>query len=336
MTEILQQILGADWDNALIIILNLIIIESLLSVDNAAVLATMVMDLPPHQRSRALRYGILGAYVFRGLCLIFAAWLIQIWWLKPLGGFYLLYLAYGYFKGKSTPQKDDDTLVKEEKWFYKISYGLIGSFWATVVAVEIMDLAFSLDNVFAAVAFTDNIWLICIGVFIGILAMRFVAQWFVQLLERFPFLETSAFLVIGILGFKLFLALPCHFYEHTAWAKTIESETTDLIFSVITAGFFFVPILTSRFFGWPKPVKLQSNTERNMELQVPAQVGQPNSANGISEKKEVIAERQPMHININWQPGPSPRVPVRTTLNFQNRGLSSPLPYEQKPRFREG
>ncbi len=105
MTEFLQQILGADWDNALIIILNLIIIESLLSVDNAAVLATMVMDLPQHQRARALRYGILGAYIFRGLCLIFAAWLIQIWWLKPLGGVYLLYLAYGYLKGSPRPKK---------------------------------------------------------------------------------------------------------------------------------------------------------------------------------------------------------------------------------------
>ena len=252
MTEFLQHILGSDWDNSLIIILNLIIIESLLSVDNAAVLATMVLDLPPEQRAKALRYGILGAYIFRGLCLIFATWLIKIWWLKPLGGLYLIYLCVDYFRRKATPQKDDDLLVKEEKWFYKLSFGMIGSFWATVVAVEIMDLAFSLDNVFAAVAFTDNIYLICIGVFIGILAMRFVAQWFVKLLERYPFLETSAFLVIGILGIKLFLSLPCHFFKDADWADMIESETADLLVSVMTAGFFFIPILTARFFGWPK------------------------------------------------------------------------------------
>lgn len=252
MTEILQQILGDDWENALIIIFNLIIIESLLSVDNAAVLATMVLDLPPDKRKLALRYGILGAYVFRGLCLIFAAWLIKIWWLKPLGGAYLIYLAFDYFRKKATPSPEDDLLVKEEKWFYKLTNGLVGSFWATVIAVEIMDLAFSLDNVFAAVAFTDNIWLICTGVFIGILAMRFVAQWFVNLLERYPFLETSAFMVIGILGVKLFMALPCHFAEGQPWAEWIEGETADLIVSIITAGFFFVPILTSRFFGWPK------------------------------------------------------------------------------------
>ncbi len=268
MTDIIQHFLGSDWENALIIVLNLILIESLLSVDNAAVLATMVLDLPPEKRKLALRYGILGAYVFRGLCLIFASWLIKIWWLKPLGGFYLIYLAVDYFRKKATPADDDDLLVKEEKWFYKLTNGLVGSFWATVIAVEIMDLAFSLDNVFAAVAFTDNIWLICIGVFIGILAMRFVAQWFVQLLERYPFLETSAFIVIGILGVKLFLALPCHFLKGHPLAIWIEGETADLIVSIITAGFFFVPIMTSRFFGWPKkrePVPQDEPVEDNLE-----------------------------------------------------------------------
>jgi YkoY family integral membrane protein len=252
MTEIIQQIFGTEWESSLVIIFNLIIIESLLSVDNAAVLATMVMDLPPDQRKRALRYGIFGAYFFRGVCLIFASWLIKIWWLKPLGGAYLIWLAYDYFITKNTPQTEDDLLNKKEKWYYKLTTGLVGNFWATVIAVEIMDLAFSLDNVFAAVAFTDNIWLICTGVFIGILAMRFVAQWFVKLLERYPFLETSAFLVIGLLGLKLFMSLICHFCEGQAWAKMVESETADMIVSLLTASFFFIPILTSRFLGWPK------------------------------------------------------------------------------------
>ena len=135
-----------------------------------------------------------------------------------------------------------------------------------------MDLAFSLDNVFAAVAFTDNIWLICTGVFIGILAMRFVAQWFVKLLEKYPFLEKSAFLVIGVLGVKLFLALPCHFLEDHPWAVWFEGETADLIVSIITASFFFVPILTSRFFDWPKrgiiPPSSEATTTQSTEHEI--------------------------------------------------------------------
>jgi YkoY family integral membrane protein len=250
--EFLQNILGTEWESSLIIILNLILIESLLSVDNAAVLATMVMDLPPDQRARALRYGIIGAYGFRGLSLIFAAWLIKIWWLKPLGGLYLLYLTWQYFSGKNTPAKDDDLLEKKDSWYFRLTAGLMNNFWSTVVAVEVMDLAFSIDNVFAAVAFTDNIYLICTGVFIGILAIRFVAQWFVNLLEKYPFLERSAFYVIGILGLKLFIALPCHFMHDHAWARWMESETADLLVSILTAGFFFVPVITNRMFGWPK------------------------------------------------------------------------------------
>jgi YkoY family integral membrane protein len=252
MTEFLQQLLGSDWENSLIIIFNLILIESLLSVDNAAVIATMVLDLPPEKRRLALRYGIIGAYVFRGICLVFASWLITIWWLKPLGGLYLIYLAVDYFRKKATPQTSDDMLNKAETWYYKLTIGLVGPFWATVIAVEAVDLAFSLDNVFAAVAFTDNIYLICTGVFIGILAMRFVAQWFIKLLEKYPFLETSAFAVIGILGLKLSFSLVCHFFKGQPWADAMESELADLIVSGITAGFFFVPILTARFLGWPK------------------------------------------------------------------------------------
>ena len=250
MNELIQQIIDNPIPS-LLVIGNLIIIESLLSVDNAAVLATMVMDLPPEQRPRALRYGIIGAYVFRGICLLFAALLIKIWWLKPLGGLYLLYLAYDYFKTKATPQESDDTLDKESNWFYRKTIGWMGKFWSTVALVEVMDLAFSIDNVFAAVAFSDNLILIWTGVFIGILSMRFVAQGFVTLMEKYPFLETSAFLVIGVLGVKLMMSLIEHFYPTQPFSIFLGSHAADWGVSIITVLIFVVPILTSQFLGFP-------------------------------------------------------------------------------------
>lgn len=262
--EFLHTILGPDLQASFLIILNLIIIESLLSVDNAAVLATMVMDLPSHQRQKALRYGIIGAYVFRGICLVLAAWLLQFWWLKPLGGAYLLYMAISYFVTKATPEKEDDTLNKKEGKLYKYTLGMLGPFWATIVLVEVMDLAFSIDNVLAAAAYTKNIYLICIGVFIGILAMRFVAQSFVKLMERFPFLETAAFLVIGVLGLKLVLALYTHYYPTSAFSIFMEGDHShaeegkheivmgDIMTSVLTISIFVLPILTSWLFNFPK------------------------------------------------------------------------------------
>lgn len=250
--DILHSLLGEDIKAGLLIILNLIVIESLLSVDNAAVLATMVLDLPKEQRSKALRYGIIGAYVFRGICLLLASWLVKVWWLKPLGGLYLIYLAFSYFKNKSKDKEEEEAVNKEESWLYKSTVGLIGPFWATVALVELMDLAFSIDNVFAAVAFTDHVFLIYTGVFIGILAMRFVAQAFVKLMEKFTFLEAIAFIVIGVLGIKLTSSLYTHFYPETDLAHAIEGEHTDMLVSIFTVAIFVLPVLSSILFNYPK------------------------------------------------------------------------------------
>jgi YkoY family integral membrane protein len=251
----MNELFGQIFDNpglSLGIIGNLIIIESLLSVDNAAVLATMVMDLPESQRNKALKYGIWGAYIFRGLAMVFAAFLIKIWWLKPLGGLYLLYLVYGYWKGKQTEEKEDDIIDKKSNWLYRMTVGKLGNFWATVALVELMDMAFSIDNVFAAVAFTPNIILVCTGVFIGILAMRFIAQWFVRLMEKYDFLETAAFVVIAILGIKLTLSLFEHFNPESGLSRFLSSHYADLGISLLTVSVFAVPILTSLLFNFPR------------------------------------------------------------------------------------
>ena len=252
MNELFREIIEQPA-TSLAIVGNLILIESLLSVDNAAVLATMVRDLPDKQRNKALKYGIWGAYIFRGLAMLFASILIQIWWLKPLGGAYLLFLVYDWWKGKQTPKKSDDILDKKNNWFYRSTVGAIGTFWSTVLLVELMDMAFSVDNVFAAVAFTDNIILVCIGVFIGILSMRFIAQWFVSLMNKYRFLETSAFIVIGILGFKLLISLYEHLYPESAVSIFLKdhAESVDMWTSLTTVSIFLLPILTSVLFGYP-------------------------------------------------------------------------------------
>jgi YkoY family integral membrane protein len=251
MNELVQQIID-NPKASLAIIGNLIIIESLLSVDNAAVLATMVLDLPQNQRNKALKYGIWGAYIFRGLAMIFASFLIKIWWLKPLGGLYLLYLVYEWYKGKQGDDQEEHLIDKQNNWLYNVTVGKIGNFWATVCLMELMDMAFSIDNVFAAVAFTPNIVLVCSGVFIGILAMRFIAQWFVKLMETYSFLHTAAFVVIGILGLKLLLSLFEHFYPESCISRFLGSESADTLVSILTVAIFFIPILTSLLFNFPK------------------------------------------------------------------------------------
>ena len=244
-------ILGPDPAAGLMVVLILILIEGILSVDNAAVLATMVMRLPADQRGKALRYGILGAYLFRGICLALAAWLIKIWWLEPVGGLYLIWLAWKHFSRHQTVEHEGEIAVATEgNWLYRHTIGRLGPFWATVFAVEVMDLAFSIDNVVAAVAYVKDypmpskLVLVCTGVFLGILTMRFAAQGFVKLMNHFPFLETCAFVVIGILGAKLMLSIPRHFLagDHPVHVF-LASKYFDLGTSVLTLLIFIVPVV---------------------------------------------------------------------------------------------
>lgn len=274
LQELFQQIIDKPIPS-LIVVLNLIIIESLLSVDNAAVLATMVLDLPKDQRRKALKYGIFGAYVFRGLCLLFASVLIDIWWFKPLGGIYLLVLAIRHFFFNKKHDPDDsfneELKHKKQSLLYRKTLGLFGQFWATVILVEVMDLAFSIDNVIAANAYTKNILLVWAGVFIGILAMRFVAQGFVKLMERYPFLDTCAYIVIGLLGTKLTVSLLTHFKPCSAFSSFLDGPQPcleahgehlpvgehvmvwgDVLTSVLSICIFLLPVLTSALFNFPK------------------------------------------------------------------------------------
>ena len=272
MIDILHSILGPDLKVAGFIILNLIIIESLLSVDNAAVLATMVMDLPKEQRNKALKYGIIGAYVFRGLCLLFAAWLIKITWLKGIGGAYLLwlFLSFAYKKLRNTGG-EEESVNKSENKIYKATVGMLGVFWSTVALVEIMDLAFSIDNVFAAVAYVENypqpqgLYLVWIGVFIGILAMRFVAQGFVRLMEKFPFLEWIAFIVIGVLGLKLIGSYVCDSFKDSPFCRFLNGHDADLYVSIFTIAIFAIPVITSILFNFPRKKALEDPKVENVD-----------------------------------------------------------------------
>jgi len=211
-----------------LIFLNIVILEIVLSIDNAAVLAAMVKELPKEQQKKALTYGIAGAYLFRGLALLFASVLIKLVWLKIAGGLYLMYLAYNALSTKVEEGGESKMTIKMP---------FLSALWSTIVAIELMDLVFSIDNVFAAVAFTPNLWLICGGVFIGILAMRFATTKFVKVLEKNPILERVAYWVIGALGLKL---------VSSYWLHDLNTEAIDVVFSILTLLAFVVPLIIKK------------------------------------------------------------------------------------------
>lgn len=194
--SLIQMPSAAEWVDAFPVILSLVIIEGLLSVDNALAIAAMASHLPEPQRRRALQWGIIGAYGFRGLAMAFAAQIAGNIWLKICGAAYLLYLMCTHFASLESESDGGERTKANQR-----------SFFATIVAIEVMDLSLSVDNVVAAVAMSPKLWVICTGVFIAILALRFVAGACIRLIEIFPVLEHAAFMLIGYVGLILVVEL---------------------------------------------------------------------------------------------------------------------------------
>ncbi|MCY8795092.1 TerC family protein [Bacillus inaquosorum] len=176
---------------------SLVVLEGLLSADNALVLAVMVKHLPEKQRKKALTYGLFGAYIFRFIFIGLGMLLIKFWWIKVLGALYLTWLVIKHFWIGEKEEEADG--IKKNSWMVRT----FGIFWATVISVELMDLAFSVDSILAAFAVSEKVWVLLIGGMLGILMMRTVAKVFLVLIDKIPELENTAFVLIGIIALKM-------------------------------------------------------------------------------------------------------------------------------------
>lgn len=193
----------------------LIILEGLLSADNALVLAVMVKHLPKNRRKKALFYGLIGSYVFRFIAIGLGVFLIKLWWIKAIGAAYLAWLSIEYFidKRKGGEEEEEEAEGMNQNG---VLTRIFGVFWGTVVMVELMDIAFSVDSVLAAFGVSNEVWILLLGGMLGVLMMRGVAGVFLTLIEKIPELETTAYILILIISIKMFLGVFFH-YELSAF-----------------------------------------------------------------------------------------------------------------------
>jgi tellurite resistance protein TerC len=218
----MEMSMEAYWPLVLIV-LQLIFLEGILSIDNAAIIGALVSPLPDkdeipwpgalkglgrflqpflgYQRAAALKVGLLGAYLGRGTMLFMASFLIHNSWIKLLGAAYLIHLAFDSLEDMSGGGGEEDS---EGRPIQK------KTFWATVLTVEIMDLVFSIDNVVAAVSLSDKLWVVMLGVGIGILTMRYAAGMFSYAVEREPILKQAAYILVLTIGLELVLEQVWH------------------------------------------------------------------------------------------------------------------------------
>jgi YkoY family integral membrane protein len=173
----------------------LILLEAILSADNAIALAAIVRSLPdPKQEEWALRYGLIGAFVLRVVLIFTATWVIKYWQFELAGAVYLLWLSGKFFLEKSQAGHDTQHPVR-----------MADKLWQVVALVSLTDLAFSLDSVTAAVAVAQETWLVLIGGVVGIIALRFLAGLFIKWLAEFTHLESAGYLIVLLVGLRLFI-----------------------------------------------------------------------------------------------------------------------------------
>jgi len=235
------------------VLLLLIGLEGLLAADNALVLAIMVKHLPEKERRKALFYGLAGAFIFRFGSLFVISYLVDIWQLQAIGALYLLFIAFNHIFRKTFVKKGEKETEKSRE---KKKSG----FWMTVFKVELADIAFAIDSILAAVALAmalpgsglpniggldgGKFLVIFAGGFIGLIIMRYAANFFVRLLNKKPGLEVAAFLIVGWVGVKLLVytlshealaILPVGFAESPSWKITFYV----VLILIALGGWFF-------------------------------------------------------------------------------------------------
>ncbi|HEY7088974.1 MAG TPA: hypothetical protein VH518_12845, partial [Tepidisphaeraceae bacterium] len=227
---------GQTFDiHDLAIVALLVVLEGVLSIDNALVLGLLARRLPKQDQSKALTYGLVGAFAFRFIAIATATYLLQWHFVKLLGGAYLIYVSAKHFffeRREVTDEKlsvDADgnpTLVRASDGAdlcaedveaecagrtTSVLFRRAVGFWPTVVVIELTDIAFAVDSIVAAIGVVGpapnglsgphpKLWVVLVGGFLGVVVMRFAAVLFIRLLERFPRFETAAYLLVIVIG----------------------------------------------------------------------------------------------------------------------------------------
>jgi YkoY family integral membrane protein len=209
----------------------LVVLEGLLSADNALVLAILVLGLPKQDQRKALRYGIVGAFFFRIVAILLVVHLIQVGFVKLIGAAYLLWLSYSHFFGKRS-EGEDRRAIKPARGFW-----ILSPFWSTVVKVELTDIVFAVDSILVAVAMSPKTWVIITGGVLGIIAMRMVIGQLLRVVRRYPALVDAAFVIIAWVAIKLLVE-----YLNTAGYTTFHISkwiSFGLIAVIFTAAYIY-------------------------------------------------------------------------------------------------
>lgn len=197
-----------------IIILNLV-----LSGDNAVVIALATRKLDPGQCKKAIFIGTAGAVVLRILLMFVAMELLMIPFVKIVGSLLLFYIALDLLKSNN----EEDSTTKSHATF-------IGAVRTIIIA----DLVMSLDNVLAIAGVADGEMVLAIfGLIISIPIVIFCSQIIIKLMDRFPLVIWIGALLIAYTAGNMFIEDP---YMHHVLQNIIPKITNSPLIPLAFCG----------------------------------------------------------------------------------------------------
>jgi len=166
-------------------VFKIIIIDLLLSGDNAVVIALACRNLPLEQRKKGILYGVVGAIGLRIVLTFFAVGLLSLPYLKLVGALLLIWIGIKLILPEDEGHGEDNI---------KADTHLAGAVKTIIVA----DFVMSLDNVLGvAAAAHGNAWLLVFGLLVSIPMIAWSSQLVLKLIDRFPFIIYAGGALLG-------------------------------------------------------------------------------------------------------------------------------------------
>ena len=175
-------------------VFQIIVVNILLSGDNAVVIALACRNLAPRQRKLGIFWGVLGAIGLRIVLTFFAMSLLANPYLKLVGGALLIWIGIKLI----ADEEDGEHKVKA-------SDRLLAAIWTIIVA----DVVMSLDNVMGvAAAAKGSVPLIVFGLVVSIPIVVLGSQIIMKLIQRFPILVLAGGGLLGYIAGEMMVEDP--------------------------------------------------------------------------------------------------------------------------------
>ena len=203
-------------------ILSIIVLNLVLSGDNAVVIALATRKLPASSQNKAIVIGTAGAVVLRILLMLIAVELLTVPYVKIIGAILLFYIAYDLLK-----TNEEETEVKSET-----------TLLSAIRTIIIADLVMSLDNVLAIAGVADGHFMLAVlGLIISIPIVIFGSQVILKLMDRFPWLIWLGALLIAYTAGTMMVE--DHFIHHLLRGLS-NGHIVSLASCVLLAGMYFL------------------------------------------------------------------------------------------------